>query len=155
NSFSDVFALDLLGPKVSPYAEWQTRLHQNTNDFSYGVVATPALADGRLIVPTMLGDVVAIDRNSGGELWRHPGPPGSLRPTHGKGSGQAAFAGSPAVAADLVWVGSADGMLSALDLDSGRQVWSTDLGAPILSGVVPAGDLLFVGTFDGTLHAMW
>ena len=33
-------------------------------------------------------------------------------------------------------------------------MWATDLGAPILSGVVPAGDLLLVGTYDGTLHAL-
>jgi hypothetical protein len=32
--------------------------------------------------------------------------------------------------------------------------WATNLEAPILSGVAPSGDLLFVRTFDGTIRAM-
>ncbi|HKA86817.1 MAG TPA: PQQ-binding-like beta-propeller repeat protein, partial [Haliangiales bacterium] len=32
--------------------------------------------------------------------------------------------------------------------------WSTDLGAPILGGVVPSPPYLYVGTYDGTIRAL-
>jgi outer membrane protein assembly factor BamB len=64
-----------------------------------------------------------------------------------------AVPGSPALAGDVLWVGAADGVLRALEPDTGRTLWSTDLGAPILSGVAAAGDVLYVGTFGGTIHA--
>jgi hypothetical protein len=53
-----------------------------------------------------------------------------------------------------VWVGGADGRLSALDAASGKEQFGLALGAPILDAPVPAGDLLLVGTYDGTVHAL-
>jgi outer membrane protein assembly factor BamB len=154
NTFTNVFAVDLLAPAAPTYVTWQTRLHHEANDWTYSVMGTPALASNRLVVPTMLGDVVGLDPSSGAEVWRYQGTAGPLRPTHERGTGIAAFVGAPVVTKDLVWVGGASGKLSALDLDSGRFVWSVDLGAPILSAAAPAGDLLIVGSFDGTVHAL-
>lgn len=154
NSYTNVFALDLASPKAPDYATWQNRLHGDADDWSYGILGTPALASDRLFVPTMRGDVVALDRKSGAEIWRHTGAPGPLRPVHYRGSAVAAYAASPVVTADLVWVGGLDGRLSALDTETGKERFGMDLGAPIYEGPVPAGDLLFVGTFDGTVHAL-
>ena len=36
----------------------------------------------------------------------------------------------------------------------GRELWSTELGAPIVSAPAPAGDRLVVATFDGTIRAL-
>ena len=155
NTYATVFALDLVAPPAPDYAAWQTDLHSGMDPFSYGVFGTPALAGTRIIVPTMHGALVALDEGSGSELWRVEGDSPVIRPIHSVGPGHAAFAGSPVVTGDLVWVGGADGKLSALSLDSGQQAFALDLGAPILSGPVPAGDVLYVGTFDGTIHALW
>jgi outer membrane protein assembly factor BamB len=153
NSETEVFALDM-SPRAPSYATWTNKLTDSAGDWSYGIVATPALAAGRLIVPTMTGDVVAVNASSGSEAWRFSGGASMIRPSAGAGSGAAAFAVAPVVTNDIVWVGGADGRLSALDLESGDELWTMDFGVPIMSAPVPSGDLLFVGTFDGTLHAL-
>jgi hypothetical protein len=47
-----------------------------------------------------------------------------------------------------------DGKLAALSAADGSELWSTDLGAPVVSAPAPAGDYLVVATFDGTVHAL-
>jgi hypothetical protein len=54
----------------------------------------------------------------------------------------------------IVWAGGIDGVLRALDVRGGAERWQTDLGSPIVGGLVPSGDLLFVVTYDGTVRAL-
>lgn len=154
NAETSLFALDLLSPTGPLWSEWQRKLVGDANEWSYGVVGTPALARGRLVVPTMLGTVVAADAASGAEAWRYEGKAANLRMIHYLGSGHATFAASPVVTGAVAWVGGADGTLAGLDLETGRAMWSTNLGVPILSSLAAAGDVLLVGTFDGTVHAL-
>ena len=154
NSETTVFDLDLNAPASPPPTVWSKKLHDDADNFSYGLIGSPALTADRIVVPTMHGDVVALDRKSGAELWRYRGAAGSLRPVHGFGADEAAFVGAALVTGDLVWVGGADGRLTALDLVGGTEKYALDLGAPIFGGAVPAGDLLLVTTYDGTVHAL-
>jgi outer membrane protein assembly factor BamB len=122
-------------------------------DWGYSITAAPAFAEGRLFVPTQWKDLVAVDAASGAELWRHTTPRGPLNFAHYR-SGEPGFAASPVVTGDLVWVPRPDGKLVALAAADGNEVWSTDLGAPIVSAPAPAGDRLVVATFDGTVRAL-
>jgi MYXO-CTERM domain-containing protein len=145
-----VTALD----RLTGEQRWRRKLDDSGFAWAYGVTATPALAGDMLYVPTHFGALIAVDRRSGAEQWRVNARPGTIRATHYQGSQAAAFAAAPVVAGSLVWQGGVDGELRAIDRMSGDLVWSVDLGAPITMGAASAGDLLIVGTYDGTVRAM-
>ncbi len=145
----DVSALDL----ATGAARWTRRITTDGFDWGYSITAAPALAGGTLFVPTQWGALVALDAATGTERWRVTTPGGPLETAHYR-SAQPGFAASPIVAGDLVWIGRPDGRLVALATADGHEVWSTSLGAPILSAPAPAGDWLIVSTYDGTVHAL-
>lgn len=132
---------------------WSTSVTPGSSDWMYSVTAAPALAGGRLLVPTQWHDLVALDTASGAELWRASTPGGALNFAHYRDA-EPGFAASPVVTADIVWVPRPDGMLVALAASDGRELWSTHLGAPLVSAPAPAGDYLVVASFDGTVRAM-
>jgi uncharacterized protein (TIGR03382 family) len=155
NSYAEIFALDLLTPAAPTWSDWRRSLHGGADGWSYAAVATPALAADRIVVPTMYGAVVAVNKGSGAELWRHGGDPANIRMVHYRGAGTAPFVAAPVITADVVWIGGADGALAALDLETGAEMWKVELGVPILSAPSPAGQVLYVGSFDGTVRALW
>jgi outer membrane protein assembly factor BamB len=62
--------------------------------------------------------------------------------------------GSPAVAGDVVYVGSGDGNLYALDRVTGAVRWKRDVGSPIASSPAVGTRRVFFGTRDGKFHAL-
>jgi outer membrane protein assembly factor BamB len=76
----------------------------------------------------------------GGELWRFQtgGPVRS----------------SPAVAGDVVYVGSSDGHLYALDRRTGRERWRVPVGSPVNSSPAVARGLVLFGSRDGRYQAL-
>jgi outer membrane protein assembly factor BamB len=129
------------------------RLLDGTDDWTYAITAAPAHADGRLFVPTQWNALVALDAATGAELWRATTPGGPLELAHYR-SAQPGFAASPIVTGDIVWIGRPDGALVALAAADGHELWSTQLGAPILSAPAPVDGGLIVATYDGTVHAL-
>lgn len=61
---------------------------------------------------------------------------------------------SPVVAGGVVYVGSGDGSLRALDRRTGATRWSFDAGSPVTSSPAVAAGLVFFGTRDGRFHAV-
>jgi outer membrane protein assembly factor BamB len=149
SSATDVYQLDLMTGDVA----WQTKLISKGFVWGYWITGTPAWADGKLFVPTQVNEFAALDDTSGTALWTLTAEPSVVHPVHYQAQAQA-FTASPVVTGGLAWIPGADGILRAVDPDSGIEVWALDLGAPILSGVVPAHPLLFVGTWDGTVRAL-
>jgi outer membrane protein assembly factor BamB len=149
NSASEVSAIDLR----SAVAAWSTSVTADSNDWMYTVTATPALADGRLFVPTQWKDLVVLDAATGDELWRATTPVGTLNFAHYRDA-EPGFAASPVVTGDILWLPRPDGTLAALRTTDGTELWSTTLGAPVVSAPTPAGDYLVVATFDGTVRAL-
>jgi outer membrane protein assembly factor BamB len=134
-------------------AIWARDVTPGATEWDYSVTATPALAGGRLFVATQWDDLVALDAASGVELWRVPAAEGVLNFTHYRDA-QAAWPASPVVTGDIVWIGGLDGRLVAFAADDGRELWSTQLGAPITSAVAPTADALVVASYDGTVRLM-
>jgi MYXO-CTERM domain-containing protein len=131
---------------------WSRRVYTQ-GGLGYGLVATPSFADGRLIVPGSTGPLFALDVATGAELWHIDGEAGVVRPFMYR-SDSAGFYGSAVVTGDLVWAGGVDGVIRAVDAATGAEVYDLDLGSPVLSGLVPGGDSLYVATYDGTVHAL-
>jgi outer membrane protein assembly factor BamB len=132
---------------------WSRALVEGGNEWSYSITAAPALANGRLFVPTQYQELVALDADSGAPLWHHATRPGPLNFAHYRAA-EPGFTASPVVTGDLVWVPHPDGTLVALAAIDGHELWKTNLGAPIVSSPAPAGDTLVVATFDGVVRAL-
>ncbi len=64
--------------------------------------------------------------------------------------------GTPAVANGVVFFGSTDGKLYAVDEETGRQKWQypTLAARPVTSSPAVANGLVYVGGFDGVLYAV-
>jgi outer membrane protein assembly factor BamB len=61
---------------------------------------------------------------------------------------------SPAWAGGVVYVGSDDGQLYAIDAATGRQRWMHRTGGPVPSSPAVAEGRVFVLSYDGRLHAL-
>jgi uncharacterized protein (TIGR03382 family) len=149
SSYGDVIALDV----ATGAHRWTRRLVDGGFDWGYAITAAPAYANGRLFVPTQWNALVALDATTGAELWRVTTPGGPLELAHYR-SAEPGFAASPIVTGDIVWIGRPDGVLVALAVADGRELWSTQLGAPVVSAPAPVDGGLIVATYDGTVHAL-
>ena len=61
---------------------------------------------------------------------------------------------SPAVTGGVVFVGSFEGVLYALDASTGAKLWQRRTGGPIWSSPAVADGVVFVGSDDGNLYAL-
>jgi outer membrane protein assembly factor BamB len=149
NGSDEVLAVDAMtGNK-----RWQVKLDAQGFEWGYATVGAPAIAHGVLVVPTLYNALVALDAATGVELWRHAASPSPLRTTHYRGGGEAGFEASPVITGDLVWAADTSGQLSALDLHTGKALWQTALGTPVLGGLAVSGDWLVVASYDGAVRA--
>jgi outer membrane protein assembly factor BamB len=61
---------------------------------------------------------------------------------------------SPVLAGDVIWVGSNDGNLYALNVDSGKELWKFTLGGTVVAQAAISGDRLVIGSRDGVLYCL-
>jgi len=120
-----------------------------------GTRAGPTVSGDRVVAGTTAGTVYALDRATGKLLWRYQtggavvsspavGPPATAKPN---------VAGVPAQGG-LVFAGSADHYLYALDLASGAFRWRYQTGGPISSSPAYANGVVLAGSLDGRLYAV-
>lgn len=64
------------------------------------------------------------------------------------------FSASACVSEDTVYASSAQGILNAYEIASGRLVGNYDLGAMVLSSPALSNGVLYIGTLDGILYAL-
>jgi outer membrane protein assembly factor BamB len=61
---------------------------------------------------------------------------------------------SPAIANGLAYVGSTDGNLYAIDLNSGTMKWKFETKARVVSSPAAAGGVVYFSSYDGWLYAV-
>jgi outer membrane protein assembly factor BamB len=61
---------------------------------------------------------------------------------------------SPAVAGGVVYVGSYDGHVYALDAKTGERLWRYQTGDEVVSSPAVAGGVVYVGSWDDYLYAL-
>ncbi len=126
--------------------------------------ATPVLAGGQLFVITPFNQVVALDPGTGAERWRYDPHIAD------NGNYSEASARGVAVSQGMVYFGTLDARLIALDARTGRLVWQAKLldeandgNYQVTSPPVIAGSTVIVGSsigdngraqmYRGTVHA--
>jgi len=114
---------------------------------SWGVGGTsptaPVILPGKSVayVAVAEGQVVALDlQHPGQPLWRFPAQ---------NSIGQ--IAGGPVVGAHAVYVADANGIIHALDFETGAERWRADLGSPAVAGLLAWDGRVFVPTRSGHL----
>jgi outer membrane protein assembly factor BamB len=103
---------------------------------------TPALRDGTLYIGSFDDRLYALDADTGAERWRF--------------AGENWFWGGPAVHGDVVYAVDVNGNVYAVGAETGEQIWHRALEEPVRAGPALSedGSQLFVGSQDGTLHAL-
>lgn len=61
---------------------------------------------------------------------------------------------SPVLLDGVIYFGSNDGNVYAVDADSGRQLWSHATGGPVAATPAVAGGVVYVGSYDGRFYAL-
>lgn len=153
-------------PHLPLTAAWKTLLGE--------LVVPPLAVDGRRVyVATRDGAVRALDRTTGAVAWKAEGRPGRLSAANGlvlvRGedgtisslqprTGALRWTSATGIAGALPAVPDGDRALvagrglAALDLASGRILWSDTSGAETTAPPVSSGARLFAGESDGTLR---
>ncbi len=103
------------------------------------------------------GFLYALERGSGEELWRFDlGSSGMHRrlPAPGPPYDYDYLQSSPTVDRGVVYIGSADGHLYAIELETGRERWRFATADRIRSTPAVADGTVYFGSWDGHLYAV-
>lgn len=108
-----------------------------------GIQSSPAVADGMVFFGARDSHLYALNAKTGAKAWDFST----------KGSWVIA---SPAVRKGHVFVGTSDtGLMFDLDSKTGKLIATVDLkGWPLFSSPAISGDMLYVGSMKGVLHAI-
>lgn len=109
-------------------------------------VGSDILAAGDTVYAlTQDGAMLALERRTGRARWSYS--------TGNPLSGAARFV-APALDEGRVFVPGEDGVIHALNANTGSSIWKSLLSSPVTTSLVVVGGEVFVGTKDGALHRM-
>jgi outer membrane protein assembly factor BamB len=124
-----------------PYAiRWGWNTAQGPDTLRLGGNVQPVVADGRVFVGTLDGMFVALDADTGAELWRAQ-------------TGDAIL-GTAAVAGETVIVGSQDGRVHAYNAATGAEQWAYATKGGIWAAPLVVEGVVAVGARDGLFYAL-
>mgnify|MGYP005851367429 CR=1 FL=1 len=103
--------------------------------------AAPAVTEGLIIVSDYQDMLTALDPTNGGERW-------SFRSTRSR------FIGGTVIGDRYVYAGTVDGVMHALDRETGTEVWTFSSGRDIWSTPLLDGDTLYFTSLDRHLYAL-
>lgn len=114
-----------------------------------GSNSTPAIADGRVYIGTLSGDILCLDLATGKKIWSHHSivakDPNEFAP---------GFAAPITITPDLVLGGDEDGIYHAVDRKTGEGKWTFKTGTIINGGGNIYGESVLVGSRDGKLYRL-
>ncbi len=125
------YSVNDLFPDVNPH--WET-------DLEFLIAGAPAVTYSRILVGLNNGDVVALSRRSGKELWRFTtgGP----------------VLGNPVVEGNIVIVASCDSTIYGIHLRKGNEVWSVKGDMPFVSSAAVRDGKAYIGGSDGKIRCI-
>lgn len=116
------------------------------------VTSSPAIAGGRVIVMAADGTLHARRLEDGTPVWSCPTGPSV--PFEGDPRAFDLWASSPTIVEGVIYVGSGDGKVYAVDLQTGQPRWSRATRHRVRSTPAVVDGSVYVGSFDGHLYAL-
>ena len=113
---------------------------------------TPAVKGNIVITGSSDGTVYAIDIEKREKIWEFKTGKSIFR-CSAYNRDDRALLSSPTISGELVFIGSGDGNIYALDIKTGEKKWEYTIGVPVLSTPTILGRWLFVGAYDGNVYA--
>lgn len=114
-----------------------------------GVVAGAAIVGNQVYVGILHGDLLALDRKTGQQLWSYRSIDDPNPETFAPG-----FKASPTVTTDSVYIGDEDGVMHAVDRKTGLKKWIFTTGAEIAGSAAVVGEKLVFGSHDSYLYCI-
>jgi len=102
------------------------------------------VGSGRYVYPGYTGTLVCLNTADGREIWNF-----TIRLAVGGG-----IASSPALAYGIVYFGSLDSKVYAVDSETGDEVWNYSTGGQVASSPAVADEKVFIGSSDGTVYSI-
>jgi outer membrane protein assembly factor BamB len=156
-----MYHLDAPGPLKEV---WSSDAGTGTSDASR-LTSPPIIAEGRVYVLDAEATVYAFDTRDGKELWHNrlaPEGGGSFLNTATLGvigqdlsiDPEKGFGGGTAFDSGKLFVSTGFGDVFALDPRTGRKLWKTNVGVPIVNAPVANGGRVFVSSEDNHFVAL-
>lgn len=121
--------------------------------YNLEATSTPVVSGGYIIFGTADSGLVALDAETLEEKWHfHTGPALLYTAPYTRPFCRTVET-SPLVAGDKVYAAASDGILYEIDLKSGLQTWSYDIGAPLFSTPAISGNMLVLADYGGSIYA--
>lgn len=128
------------------------------------VLSSPAVHAGTVFFGSLDGFVYAVDAGTGKEKWRFttggerrftaPGIHGAIPRTERMPDPFDVFMSSPAIANEVVYVGSGDQHVYALDAATGALRWKFRTGDVVHASPTVANGVVYIGSWDRNLYAL-
>jgi len=128
------------------------------------IASSPAVAAGLVFFSSLDGAIQAVDAATGKLTWTFrtggerrftaPGIHGAQPRTETMPDPFDVFLSSPVVAEGMVYLGSGDQHLYALDVATGALRWKVKTGDVIHASPAVAGGRVYIGSFDRTMYAL-
>ncbi|MFQ6371399.1 outer membrane protein assembly factor BamB [Shewanella sp. YIC-542] len=145
-----VSPLPEISPVVAPAVSWEDSVGDGVGEYYSRL--HPAVRYGKIFAASRDGKVAAFDEKSGDELWQVDVNELFSDALQKESSGVSLSAGIT-VAQNKVFIGSENGLLAALDADTGNAVWQTMTNGELLSAPTVAEDTVVVNSSTGSLDA--
>jgi len=136
---------------------WKFQTGANVN-------GTPAVANGAVYVLSLDGNAYALDEHTGKQLWKFQTAGESrlnVAGIYGLAPSREVipdvwdfFLSSPAVDGGLVYFGSGDHNVYALEAATGKLRWKFQAGDVVHSSPAIANGVLYIGCWDGVMYAL-
>jgi len=139
-------------PTVQVSKAWTARIGDGAG--ISGVRLRPTVVDGVLYADSTDGKIAAFDAASGKKLWEKSTRTKGWFGWGDKKRPDALYAGGPAVAGDLLAVGTLDGHVYAMSAKDGSQRWAAELDSEVIAAPAISGDLVIVRTQDGRVFGL-
>lgn len=120
--------------------------------YNVDVTSSPLITDELIIFGTAERGVVALDKSSLEEKWNFQTTPSFIYSAPYTRYPACTVETSPVQVGNNVYFTASDGILYALDIQTGKQIWRYTMGAPSFASVAVSGNALFVADFSGNVY---
>ncbi len=140
---STVYALDLASGKLN----WKLKTNGE-------IRSTVAISGDKLFLAGGNGILSCINKLDGKVLWRNVFDPTAVFLAERRYDFADYYHSSPVIHNDVIFLGTANGKMSAYKIGDGSLIWSFRAGDIIHNTPVVINDKLYFGSFDGNVYAL-